>query len=152
MHTRARRSYGVYDEKNPMPFYYRLWEVPYLPDVYTIAMQKMEAYRPKFLTINGEEAEHGQITWATVAQDVNDDGYPDIWVANDLGYLRLYINERGKNFAPSTRHARADKTGYWMSLSPSDFNGDLKEDLFAGNQGGGLNEHGLFGSRTYHAD
>ncbi len=127
---------GVYDDKNPVPNYYRLYKIPVLPEEYSIAMLKFEKYQPDFLEINGESSENGQISWAAVTHDVNDDGYPDIWVANDLGFLRLYLNDQGKKFKLSMDHPRANQTGYWMSLSPADFNGDLKEDLFAGNIGG----------------
>ncbi len=127
---------GVYNEKYPVPDYYRLQKLDLLPEEYSIALLNFEAYQPDFLEINGEQSEKGQISWAAVAQDVNQDGYPDIWVANDLGFLRLYINKEGKKFELSKDHPRASKSGYWMSLSPADFNGDMHEDLFAGNIGG----------------
>lgn len=127
---------GLYDEHNPVPEYYRLYKWPFLPEIYSIALQRFVSYRPEFLEVNGERSEPGQISWAAVTQDVNDDGYPDLWVANDFGFLRLYVNQRGERFAAATDHPRAGQTGYWMSLSPADFNGDLEEDLFAGNMGG----------------
>ncbi len=127
---------GLYDEHNPMPDYYRLYKWPLLPEVYSVALLNFVEYRPEFLEINNETSEPGQISWAAVTQDVNDDGYPDIWVANDLGFLRLYVNQEGKRFVASTDHARGQQTGLWMSLSPGDWNGDLAEDLFAGNMGG----------------
>lgn len=127
---------GVYDDDNPMDNYYRLKRWPLLPKEYSLAFMNFEPYHPEWLTINGKESEHGQISWSSVSQDVNHDGYPDIWVANDLGWLRLYINDKGKGFVHPDKYARSDKTGYWMSFSPADFNGDLKEDLFAGNLGG----------------
>ncbi|MEM9820301.1 MAG: CRTAC1 family protein [Bacteroidota bacterium] len=127
---------GVYDEDNPMDNYYRLKRWPLLPKEYSLAFMNFEPYHPEWLNINGQESEHGQISWSSVTQDVNHDGYADIWVANDLGWLRLYINDKGKGFVSPEKYARSDKTGYWMSFSPADFNGDLKEDLFAGNLGG----------------
>jgi hypothetical protein len=57
-------------------------------------------------------------------------------VANDIGFLRLYRNIEGQKFELSMDHPRSELSGYWMSLSPADFDGDLKEDLFAGNMGG----------------
>lgn len=127
---------GLYDEDNPTPDYYRLHEIPFLPREYSIALRHFEKYKPDFLSINGMISEPGQISWAAVTQDVNHDGYPDVWVANDLGFLRLYVNHQGKEFKIDREHARNHQTGYWMSLTPGDFNGDLVEDLFAGNMGG----------------
>jgi len=127
---------GVYDEDNPMDPYYRLKEWPIVPKEYSLAFMNFEKYNPGFLEINGQESEHGQISWSSVTQDVNHDGYPDIWVANDLGWLRLYLNDEGKGFVQPDKYCRSEQSGYWMSFSPGDFNGDLKEDLFAGNLGG----------------
>lgn len=131
---------GVYDEDYPMGSYYRLRRIPYLPAEYSIWFMKFEEFQPDYLEINGQEAEHGQISWSTVFQDVNRDGYPDIWVANDMGYLRLYLNEKGEKFR-RTEHARAGRSGYWMTFAPADYDGDLKEDLFVGNLGGGVMNH-----------
>ncbi len=127
---------GIYDEGNPMPDYYRVRKLPILPKEYSLAFMSFEAYKPGWLTINNQESEHGQLSWSSVTQDVNHDGYPDIWVANDLGWLRLYINDKGKGFIQPEKYARSDKSGYWMTFSPADFNNDQKEDVFAGNLGG----------------
>ena len=127
---------GVYDEDFPMPDYYKLYKLPFLPEEYSMVLRKFIPYKPEYLEINGEKSEKGQISWAAVSQDVNLDGYPDIWIANDIGFLRLYINEKGKKFTLDEKQPRHSQTGYWMSLTPMDFNGDKKEDLFAGNIGG----------------
>jgi hypothetical protein len=75
-----------------------------------------------------------------VLQDVNHDGYLDVWAANDMGFLRLYLNQEGKSFVRSD-HARSGRSGYWMSFAPGDYNGDLEEDLFVGNLGGAVMNH-----------
>ena len=131
---------GVYDQDYPMPHYYRLRRIPFLPPEYSILFMKYESYQPEYLVINGQEAEHGQISWSCVLQDVNEDGYPDAWVANDMGFLRLYLNEGGRKFT-RVDHARSSRSGYWMTFAPGDFNGDLKEDLFVGNLGGAVMNH-----------
>jgi|GEM_PF-2426486 len=131
---------GVYDDTYPKPDYYRLRRIPLLPAEYSILFMKYEAYKPKPLVINGQQGEQGQISWSTVLQDVNNDGYPDVWVANDMGYLRLYLNEKGKRFKQSP-HARSNRSGMWMTFAPGDFNGDQQEDMFAGNLGGAVMNH-----------
>ncbi len=131
---------GVYDDAYPMPHYYRLRQIPYLPAEYSMIFMEYEAYQPEALEINGQKAEMGQISWSTVFQDVNGDGYPDLWVANDMGYLRLYLNREGKKFERSD-HARSKRSGYWMTFAAGDLDGDLEEDLFVGNLGGAVMNH-----------
>ena len=103
-------------------------------------MSKYIPYKPEILTINDQKGESGQISWASIFQDVNEDGYPDLWVANDLSKLELYINEKGRRFR-KVDHVRSDNVGNWMSFSSGDFNGDLREDLFVANFGGGVYAH-----------
>jgi len=109
--------------------------IPFLPKEYSLRWFKTERYRPRFLSLDGQEAEHGRISWAGISHDANDDGYPDFWVANDLGKLRLYINRAGRAFE-LTNHAQSLHHGAWMTFAAGDYNGDLKEDLFVGNIGG----------------
>lgn len=131
---------GVYDADYPKPNYYRLRRIPLLPPEYSILFMKYEPYQPAPLEINGQVSEQGQISWAAVMQDVNDDGYVDVWVANDMGFLRLYLNREGQRFE-RVSHARAERSGYWMTFAPGDLDGDLEEDLFVGNLGGAVMNH-----------
>jgi hypothetical protein len=133
---------GVYDDDNPEMQYYRIKKYPFLPSEYSLLLFNLEKYTPDRLTINGQEGEPGQISWASVFQDVNDDGYPDLWVANDFTDLELYINEGGTYFRKG-KHPKSGHLGSWMSFAPADFNQDLKEDLFAGNSGGGFYSSGI---------
>ena len=139
---------GVYDEGFPMPDYYRLRRIPFLPPEYSFLFLKVEPFKPPFMEINGQAGDRGQISWATAFQDVNDDGYPDIWVANDFGYLRLYLNHQGERFTRET-HTALHTGGQWMALAPADFDGDLSEDLFAGNLGGAIFSHAFGGSDPF---
>ncbi len=127
----------VYGANYPQPSLLRLRRIRWLPKEYSLLFPEFEEYRPPLLSLDGESAEGGQITWSTVVQDVDDDGWPDLWVANDLGYLRLYRNVEGKRFE-RLEHAVSDKTGLWMAFAPGDLDGDLVEDLYVGNSGGSL--------------
>ena len=123
-----------------MPDYFKLRKVPLLPPEYSFPFMKFIPYKPEPLVINGQQGEQGQVSWSTVLQDVNQDGYPDVWVANDMGHLRLYLNKEGRRFVEA-EHARSDMSGYWMTFAAGDLNGDLNEDLFVGNLGGGVMNH-----------
>lgn len=136
---------GVYDEDFPMPDYYRLRRLPLLPPEYSFLFLKYVPYKPPFMELNGQPGDRGQISWATTLQDVNEDGYADIWVANDFGYLRLYMNEGGRRFVDA-EHTSSSAGGQWMAVAPADYDGDLKEDLFAGNLGGAIFSHAFGGS------
>ena len=128
---------GLFDADHPMPTFHKLYKIPFLPEEYSFLWMKFVPYMPELLEIGGIESEPAEISWAAAFQDVNLDGYPDIWVANDMTSLRLHINQQGKGFKLG-RHSRWDTSGNWMSLAFADFDGDLKEDIFAGNLGGGV--------------
>ena len=131
---------GVFDEENPMPGYLRLAKLPLLRPEYSLLWRRVETYRPDLLEIDGVAGEPAEISWGTVFQDVDLDGYPDLWVANDLGYLRLYRNLGGERFA-AVPHARSTRSGNWMTFAAADLDGDLREDLVAGNLGGSVLNH-----------
>ena len=127
----------VFDQDYKQPEFLRVKQLPFLPKEYSIALHRFEPYTPELLEINGTQGERAEITWSTIFQDVNHDGYPDLWLANDLGYLRLLINEQGERFVRQP-HARSQRSGMWMTLAAADYNGDLHEDMVVGNLGSGM--------------
>ncbi len=139
---------GVYDQDYEMPDYYRLRRLPLLPPEYSFVFLKYEAYKPDYLVIDGQESEHAQNSWAGVFQDVDEDGFPDVWVANDWGYLRLYRNQGGQRFVREP-HAALATSGNWMTLGPADYDNDLEEDLLAGNLGGAIFSHAFTGTNPF---
>jgi hypothetical protein len=126
---------GGFSKENPRPELYKIYTIPFIPEEYSLLLKKTQKYRPEILKINGQAGEDASKSWALVAQDVNDDGYQDIWVVDAIGEPLLYINEKGKTFR-KRKNIRSKTNGFWMSLAPADFNGDLKEDMFLGNMGG----------------
>lgn len=82
----------------------------------------------------GEKADH---SWAAQLVDWNDDGWPDLVVANDEGdRLRVYQNEGGKRFKRVTAFDAPKWDGCWMAVSAGDLDGDGHDDVFVSNCGG----------------
>jgi hypothetical protein len=144
-------AYGVsgrFTEQRPLPEYHRLRRISWLPEAYSVMAFQLEGFRPEYLRIDGKEAERAEISWATMFLDFDDDGWMDIVVANDLGFLRLHRNIRGERFE-AVSHARSERSGSWMTLAAADFDGDLKQDLFAGNLGGSMLNHAFVAPDPY---
>ena len=82
----------------------------------------------------GEQADH---SWAARLVDFNDDAYPDLIVANDVGNrLRVYENQGGKGFKVLEKFHEALWNGSWMGIASGDLDGDQKEDIMLANFGG----------------
>lgn len=75
-------------------------------------------------------------TMAIGAGDLNHDGYPDLYIANDFGPDELYINQHGKTFK-SIRGNYAGSIGRdtykGMNATFGDLNGDGKPDIHVSN-------------------
>jgi hypothetical protein len=90
--------------------------------------------------------EHGL---GAIFTDVNGDGRPDLYVANDEDPNRLYLNEPGGALGfrlvdVSQTNGVADKNA-GMGIASADFNGDGIPDLFVSNSRG--QEHAVFTGR-----
>ncbi len=85
-----------------------------------------------------------------VFTDVNGDGRPDLYVANDTDPNRLYLNEPGGplgfHFVDTAKASKVADAAAGMGIAASDMNGDGKPDLFitqlAPPDRGGLREQG----------
>jgi len=81
----------------------------------------------------GEEADH---SWSAKFVDWNDDGWPDLIVANDLGNrLRIYENQEGKSFKRLTQFDDPYWDGCWMGIDSGDLDGDMKDEILVTNCG-----------------
>ena len=70
--------------------------------------------------------------------DYDDDGDPDLWVANDGDRLHLFRNDSVRGNVRFNSVARAmgiDKVGSWMGFALGDFDGDVDLDVFVTNIG-----------------
>jgi FG-GAP repeat. len=72
-----------------------------------------------------------------VFSDVNGDGRPDLYVANDEDPNRLYVNEPGGklgfHFVETARASKVADASAGMGIAVNDMNGDGKPDLFITN-------------------
>jgi hypothetical protein len=71
-------------------------------------------------------------TLAAASADFNDDGWPDIYLANDYGPEELYLNDRGRRFTLTTAGLESEsKSG--MSVSLGDVYNRGRLDVFVTN-------------------
>ena len=104
---------------------------------------------PNFLFRNGLEADGGGVfedvtgpsglnqnncrfSFAPAWCDYDDDGWPDLYVANDFGRKNLYKNEEGQ-FRDVAREAGVEDIGPGMSAAWFDYDGDGRPDLYVSN-------------------
>ena len=62
--------------------------------------------------------------------DYDNDGWPDLYVANEFGMDRLFHNERDGTFSDQTESAGVEDMGSAMGVVWGDFNGDGQLDLY----------------------
>ena len=111
--------------------------------------------RAKFREVGiqaGLERAHFEHGLGAVFTDVNGDGRPDLYIANDEDPNRLYINvprAGAKNgldfhFVERGKAEGVDDKNAGMGVAPGDYNGDGKTDLFVTNSRG--QPHAVFES------
>ena len=76
----------------------------------------------------------GGLTCDALWTDYDNDGYPDLLLASEWAPLTMLHNEKG-HLQPLNSSGLADKTGFWNSLTPGDFDNDGDIDYLAGNLG-----------------
>lgn len=73
------------------------------------------------------------LTWTSLAIDVNNDGHLDVYVANDFGHNKLYINNRDKTFTEQTHAYGLIDSANGMGLATGDPNRDGLFDIYLTN-------------------
>ncbi len=72
-------------------------------------------------------------TFVSVPIDVNDDGWLDIYSANDFGRNDLYINQNGNGFVEQSAAFNLDNESTGMGLSIGDYNNDGSFEMYLSN-------------------
>jgi Na+-translocating ferredoxin:NAD+ oxidoreductase RnfD subunit len=85
-----------------------------------------------------------------VFTDVNGDGRPDLYVANDEDPNSLYLNQRGGplgfHFVDAAKQQAVADTNAGMGIAEADYNGDGRADLFVSNSRG--QTHAIYRAKT----
>jgi enediyne biosynthesis protein E4 len=71
-------------------------------------------------------------TMAAASADFNDDGWPDLYLANDYGPEELFLNDRGRRFLPA-RAGLSSESKSGMSVALGDAFGRGRLDAFVTN-------------------
>jgi hypothetical protein len=82
---------------------------------------------------SGMDVNNRRFSLAASWCDYDDDGNPDLYVANDFGRNNLYRNRGDGTFSDVTKEAGVVDTANGMSVSWCDYNGDGLFDLYVGN-------------------
>ncbi len=80
----------------------------------------------------GLNENNNRFSFAPAWCDFNDDGWPDLYVANDFGRKNLYVNQAG-HFRDLAATAGVDDIGPGMSAAWFDYDGDGHADLYVAN-------------------
>ncbi len=82
-------------------------------------------------------------TWTTVALDGNSDGKLDLYLANDFGRNKFYLNRGDMTFEEKTLDHGLEDPYHGMGVTIGDYNNDLSFDIYLTN----ITESG-FGTET----
>jgi tetratricopeptide (TPR) repeat protein len=77
--------------------------------------------------------DNDRYSFACAWGDYNSNGLPDLYVANDFGRNNLYRNNGDGTFTSVSTDAGVEDVGAGMSACWFDFDGDGRQDIYAGN-------------------
>lgn len=75
------------------------------------------------------------LTWTTIAIDANNDGYLDLYLANDFGPNKFYLNNGNRTFQEKTADfALENGNNFGMGLAVADCDGNGYFDIYLTNE------------------
>jgi Flp pilus assembly protein TadD/peroxiredoxin len=134
-----------YDRDGWLDIYFCLYSYYQGPDRYRYPAPYYDAQNgpPNFLFRNNRDGTFQDVTRAAGLNqnnnrfsfacgwcDYNQDGWPDLYVANDFGQKNLYRNNGNGTFTDVAREAGVLDTGAGMSVCWLDYNNDGRQDLY----------------------
>lgn len=93
--------------------------------------------QPRFTDVTAQFAPtliKGGLTCDALWTDFDSDGDADLMLASEWAPLTMLRNDKGR-LTPLDNSGLSDKTGFWNSLTPGDFDNDGDVDYIAGNLG-----------------
>jgi len=78
----------------------------------------------------GMNAENDRYSFACAWGDSNNNGLPDLFVANDFGSSQLYRNNGNGTFTVASREAHVEDVGAGMGCSWCDYDNDGNQDVY----------------------
>jgi len=82
---------------------------------------------------SGLGAENDRFSFACAWGDINSNGWPDLYVANDFGRSNLYRNRGDGTFEAISDFAGVNDPGAGMSACWADFDNDGRQDIYVSN-------------------
>lgn len=98
-----------------------------------VLLQNIGGLRLRDVTLKtGLDKDNSRWSYAAAWQDYDNDGDPDLYVANDFGRNNLYRNDKGR-FVDVAAMAGVEDLSSGMSVSWGDVDGDGHSDLYVSN-------------------
>ena len=94
------------------------------------------------------------IVTSALWSDVNDDGWIDLLVCEEWGFVRCFLNSHGNLIEAPASYGFRERSGLWQSIVGADVDGDGDMDYIVGNLGMNSRYHATEGKplRLYRGD